>query len=283
MGYIYKIINLINNKIYIGQTTRNIQIRLREHISKAYDNKDKLYLHSAIRKYGEENFIIETIEQIDDSILDDREQYWIKYYNSNNKEIGYNLTNGGAGNQKTDWSLLYKLWDEGLSIKRISEVLQISPSSITKVLKYYQNYDEKESLKRGYLEQGINVNKYSLNGDYLATYNSFMEAAGGNEQLAHSIGQCCSNKLITAGGFQWRVYNGDKNNITPAIGYKLGKRKVNKYSLNNELLDTYPSLIAAAKSLVNDDKARSVSNQIQQVCKGNRKTAYGYIWKYQDD
>ena len=283
MGYIYKIVNLINNKIYIGQTTRNIQIRMREHISKAYDTKDNLYIHNAIRKYGENNFIIEIIEQIDNNLLDEREQYWISYYNSYNSENGYNLTHGGLGNQKTDWNLIYKLWDDGLSIKKISEISKIASSSVTRVLKYYKNYDEKESLKRGYLEQGIQVNKYSLNGNYLATYNSFMEAAEGNEQLAHSIGQCCSNKLITANGFQWRIYNGQKEDITPAEGYKLGKRKVGQYSLDNKLIAIFPSLISAARTLVEENKSKSVSNQIQQVCKGNRKTAYGYIWKYIDN
>ncbi len=96
MGYIYKITNIINNKIYIGLTRRNIKVRFNEHIKKAKLNYNtKLY--NAINKYGENNFKIEVIEQIDNELLSDREIFWIKYYNSVDNTIGYNSTLGGDG------------------------------------------------------------------------------------------------------------------------------------------------------------------------------------------
>ncbi|WP_440972214.1 GIY-YIG nuclease family protein, partial [Megamonas funiformis] len=87
---IYKITNKINNKIYIGQSV-NIQQRFYTHCSDALTKQDNNYFHNAIRKYGKENF---TMEEIDTAItqeeLNQKEQYWIKYYNS--VEEGYNET-----------------------------------------------------------------------------------------------------------------------------------------------------------------------------------------------
>ena len=76
MGYIYKITNLQNNKIYIGKTTTCIQERFSKHIYEANTPNTKGYmfiLHTAFRKYGINNFNIEQIEEIDNSLLNDRE------------------------------------------------------------------------------------------------------------------------------------------------------------------------------------------------------------------
>lgn len=61
MGFIYKITNQINQKIYIGQTARDIKTRWREHKSHAICKYDT-HLYNAINKYGAENFIIEEVE-----------------------------------------------------------------------------------------------------------------------------------------------------------------------------------------------------------------------------
>ena len=50
-------------------------------------------LYNAFSKYGLENFIIEEIEKIPNNLLNEREQYWIKYYDTYNN--GYNATLGG--------------------------------------------------------------------------------------------------------------------------------------------------------------------------------------------
>lgn len=93
-GYIYKITNKINNKIYIGQTIRDPEIRFDEHL---YETRGHSRLHNAIQKYGRQNFYYEIIEQPEISQLDTREQYWISFYNSTNDDIGYNICYGGSG------------------------------------------------------------------------------------------------------------------------------------------------------------------------------------------
>ena len=90
---IYKIENQLNNMIYIGQS-KNIAQRWKNHRASA--KKENTPLYCAIRKYGIENFTFEVIEECEIEQLNDREIYWIAFYNSYKK--GYNQTPGGEGN-----------------------------------------------------------------------------------------------------------------------------------------------------------------------------------------
>ena len=92
---IYKIVNNVNKKIYIGQSI-NINRRFREHKSKLrYDKHINRYLQNSWNKYNEENFEFDIVEECTEDLLDDREKYWIKFYKSNNKKYGYNGDDGG--------------------------------------------------------------------------------------------------------------------------------------------------------------------------------------------
>lgn len=59
-GVIYKITNILNGKIYIGQTTKSIEKRFGQH--KCATGNRNSSISSSIRKYGEENFSIEIID-----------------------------------------------------------------------------------------------------------------------------------------------------------------------------------------------------------------------------
>lgn len=89
---IYKITNLVNGKVYVGQST-NIPTRWRRHRAEVNNPNNDYPLYRAMRKYGLENFSFEIIEECSKELLDSRERYWIKtldsYYN------GYNQTSGG--------------------------------------------------------------------------------------------------------------------------------------------------------------------------------------------
>lgn len=99
MYAIYKITNLVNNKLYIGKA-RHVKHRWYKHLSAARTKKlnDYFYLHRAINKYGGHNFIIETIAMCEneEGALS-AETFYIKLYNTQNRDIGYNLTSGGDG------------------------------------------------------------------------------------------------------------------------------------------------------------------------------------------
>ena len=92
---IYKVTNLENQKIYIGQTINSLEHRKNGHYRDANCSKKKnTYFHNALLKYPKDSFIWEEIETCQTKEeLDKREQYWISYYKSN--EIGYNLKAGG--------------------------------------------------------------------------------------------------------------------------------------------------------------------------------------------
>ncbi len=95
-GIIYKATNKINNKIYIGQTIKTLEERIYHHVYRANHSLDITHTHfiNAIRKYGEENFIWEVIDKGENQEeLNEKEIYWIKYYNSVNN--GYNIQDGG--------------------------------------------------------------------------------------------------------------------------------------------------------------------------------------------
>lgn len=86
---IYKITNIINGKIYIGQTSESIKQRFYRHMGyQSLDFDTKFY--RAVRKYGRENFVIEQIDSAkNQKELDEKEIYWINYYNS--VDAGYNM------------------------------------------------------------------------------------------------------------------------------------------------------------------------------------------------
>ena len=95
--YIYR--NKINQKVYIGQST-NIERRIKEHNSRAFQVNSGDYnsnLSRAIRKYGLDNFEINTITSCSKEELDNLEIYYINYYQSYLKEKGYNTNVGDEG------------------------------------------------------------------------------------------------------------------------------------------------------------------------------------------
>ena len=97
MTGIYKITNLINNKIYVGQSN-NIERRFAQHKSpseqKRFSNKP---LYKAFEKYGIENFEFEILEECLVEELNEKEKYWIEKLNTLTHQNGYNINAGGDG------------------------------------------------------------------------------------------------------------------------------------------------------------------------------------------
>jgi hypothetical protein len=92
IGLIYKVTNLLNNKVYIGQTIQSLKERKRQHYKFA-KKRHNYKFSNALNKYTTDSFLWEIIE---DNILienlNDKEVYYINLYNSYNK--GYNSTPG---------------------------------------------------------------------------------------------------------------------------------------------------------------------------------------------
>ena len=101
MGIIYKVTNQENGKIYIGQTIQTLNERKNKHYYKARQEEYTTHFINALRKYPEEVFIWEIIDEAETKkALDEKEKYWIAYYNSIEK--GYNTKDGGQTIVVTD-------------------------------------------------------------------------------------------------------------------------------------------------------------------------------------
>ena len=170
MFCVYKITNSINNKSYIGVTKRKPKIRFNEH----FRNKEEP-LYSAKEKYGIENFSLTIIEEdIKDSDIDEKERYYITYYNSIAPN-GYNLSAGGMSNMTISPKGRQKLRNINLGIH--------NPKCCKWILMI--NKETKQIIRK---------------------FGSTREAARflGDENKYRSIAYCLEGKTKSAQGYLWR-------------------------------------------------------------------------------
>lgn len=136
-GFIYKITNKINGKSYIGQTIQNVKDRFYQHCAtKCSHAVLNMAIHKAISKHGKSNFTIDVIEETKSINLNDREKYWIKYYNSYNN--GYNSTEGGQDGIKLfknlDTESIIKEYNSGKSLRTIGNIFNVDKQTIKDLL-----------------------------------------------------------------------------------------------------------------------------------------------------
>ena len=101
MACIYKITNLKNDKVYIGQTVQEWERRKWDHeytLSRGCHKNP--HLQNAYYKYGKDSFKFEIIEECSKEYLDDKECFWIDKYNALDRKVGYNIEAGGNKNKK---------------------------------------------------------------------------------------------------------------------------------------------------------------------------------------
>lgn len=135
----------MNGKVYIGQSV-DPKKRFRSHVRGQKDWSS--LIHSAIVKYGEDNFRFEVIEHgVED--YNEREKYWIAYYRSNEREYGYNLTPGGEDAPTTSGydSPLAKFTDD--EICAILNALATDMSYTDLSMKYHVSVGYIQALNNG--------------------------------------------------------------------------------------------------------------------------------------
>lgn len=157
MNYIYCYTNKTNNHKYVGQTN-NLQRRIREHRSCAFNEKASSYndlIHQKIRQYGEDNFEITVLEKLYNDDIDEvnqREQYWINKMNSYcGNGCGYNMDLGG-GNKSNRRILtpneiveIKKEIKDGVPYIDIQSKYGVSASYVSSINNGIYYFDEKES------------------------------------------------------------------------------------------------------------------------------------------
>lgn len=161
MTNIYKVTNKINNHIYIGKTVNSIEDRWSDHVYSALssDKDSGCPLHLAIKKYSKENFLVELIEQCNDSEASTREKYWIVFFDSYYN--GYNATLGGDGCPLYDREYIKQLWEQGLSNQEICKILGCDKSTVRRTL-YSFGYSKEELLQRRTQKAQIHIDLNQL-------------------------------------------------------------------------------------------------------------------------
>lgn len=289
MGYIYKITNKINGKVYIGQTIRTIQDRWKEHIRYSFTTeKGKSYnsiLHKAIRKYGVDAFDIEEVEHCDNDSVIEREEYWIKYYNS--AKGGYNISLGGHGYKKCSDDEILRYWDEGKTVKEISELMPLCNDTISRRLKSMGVLPEEILARKHLARRGIwpgtryatkvyAVYQYDLDGNFIREFESTKSACEtlGLKYLRTS--EKTYGRVIA--GYQWRKFKADNIGKPKERNFNNGfKRKVVKANDNFGVEEVFKSVKSASDS-VGVCKAAIIN-----VCRGKHEKCRGFRWFYYED
>jgi len=242
---IYKTVNLVNNKIYVGKD----------------QNNDPKYLGSgtlirrAIKKYGKDKFKKEILEHctcLDD--LNDREIYWINKLDAITN--GYNIAVGGSGG------------DTLSNHPRLDEIRdKLSKTSFWK-------YDHDGSKRKNH----SNIFKGDLNPMYGKKHTNISKSKIGAREYPtgtnhHMYGKHMSseskNKLSESLKGKPGYWKG--KNLPDSTRYKMSKI-VHQYSIDGEFIKEWNSIADAYRS--------TGASHISAVCKGKRKNSGGYIWKY---
>lgn len=229
---IYKIENLVNGKIYIGQS-KHIKQRWSEHKKELRrNNHGNDYLQRAWNKYGEENFKHTVIEECSEDELDEREIYYINLYNSFESDIGYNLTSGGGRNkiisdctrQKLSQNMLgenhpnrkevicLETGEIFISITSAANSIGVDYSAITRCCNgltgtvkrlhwlFYNDYLNKTQIELDEIMEKENLRDHKViclnTGEIFQSIKDAHKQTGVN---ANTIGQCCSGKRKKAG------------------------------------------------------------------------------------
>lgn len=210
MGEIYKISNDINDFVYIGKTVKNTEQRKKAHLNQLNDGTD---IHNAILKFGLEHFTWSVVEKdiYDNTLLAEREKYWINYYNS--YKNGYNMTPGGEGGNGTHAKNLEKWRKENPDKTKelIQNLLEWQKNNPDKVKENNQRAGQTRKQKYGKdITKKANeaARKKVICIETNIEYESASAAAKslGYKSGAH-IGQVCNGKRKTAFGYHWMWAN----------------------------------------------------------------------------
>ena len=229
---IYQITNLINGKKYIGQSN-NIKKRWNEHKFWAtHADENNFYIYRAMKKYGLENFEFSVLEECPKDQLNEREEYWIQYYHTyvhDNQCNGYNLTPGGNSHEHQkkaidQYDLQGNFLQTFIGVDEAAQLTDTNVGNLIAALKQRQQFSNGfqwryhgeaapgsiiNTVKDNHYWSSIKkeVNQYTKNNEYIATYQSAHEAARAiNKKCANHITECCLGKRKSAAGFIWRYH-----------------------------------------------------------------------------
>lgn len=256
-GIIYLIINKENGHKYVGQTTQPMNKRWQQHIQEAMRMSDKP-LHRAMRKHGNHNFMIKEIDECNVNLLNEREEYWIKQYNTFESAEGYNNVQS-LDSTSGDWD-----YPEG------GEERPIFDKETEKSKKEPWGFLLKENRGSG------SSSRIEMLGINIET---------GEERIWESA-RAAAEEVANDSKYAGNILNA-ANNGWKAYGYrwrKLGKQtnKIKVYGVHKrtwERTPIYDSIRKASK--IHGDQNKSPGSGLTKSLKNPHKNTWkGYYWFY---
>ena len=245
---IYKITNTSNGKSYIGQSI-DIKTRWSSHKSRSLsttEHHDNMPIHSAMAKYGIDNFTFEVLEECLPDELDAKEKHWIARLNTISPD-GYNVLPGGQGFSRKEEDKQRYCSCCGAPITKYG----ISGLCLSCVQRKVDR-PSKEELYQDLIKYSGSFTK--LSKKYGVTDNA--------------IRKWCDRYGLSRHSADYKQKQS-----------KIYRRKVAQIDLiTNEIIATYSSIKEAAIAL---NKTRA--SHITEVCQGKLQQAYGYKWQYLDN
>ena len=196
--YMHK--NKINNKIYIGQTCQSPQQRWKN----GHGYKTCTYFNAAIQKYGWDNFehIILEQKEMTKEEADQKEIFYIKYYDTQNPQKGYNINSGGQYSISSNAQPAAIKWMKQhpeFGLARASDMLKWQKEHPQEILEMRLQNVKKASQARKKKVRCIETN---------IIYESASEAARQVPKTSQSkICMVCRGQRKTCGGYHWEYIN----------------------------------------------------------------------------
>ena len=274
-GIIYGWYNTLTDMWYIGQTVRP-EDRFKSHIILS-ENNDKSYFHKALRKYPLENWVYCVLEDnVLRANLNMREMDWIEYYDS--YYSGYNLTLGGGGSvsrictEETKKKISDAKVGKHLSEQakqRMSESRKGKPSGMKG-----KHHSEETKKRLSEIEKGAGNPFYGRHHseETRKKISEYHKGLIGEKNPFYGRHHTEESKRKMSEARKGKTgLKGPKNGMygKPAPN----RKQVSKYDINNNYIQTYNSIKDAIK-----ENPKAV--HLNDVCKGLRKQAGGFIWKY---
>jgi group I intron endonuclease len=251
MGYIYKITNLITNKVYIGETKQTPEKRWKAHLSSLKRPGGCPALKAAMLSYGVENFKIETLVKCADEHRLTLEKEYITLYNSIAPH-GYNILEGGQ---------------EGGGFKGKKH----SSETIAKIKASLKKTTDDPVYRK---KTSIRVSEYNKKTDIGSLVKSSKKYKKALEEGRVGGSNTISDRTIINGKIRDSLVK-YYSECSVSIPRKYNCIPVNKYTVEGEFVESYVSVIEAAR------KNSVAKYAIQRALNSNfTKTSCGFKWKY---